>query len=265
MVNPRSPVALLFASLILTAGGEGLTADSQPSQRLAIMKLKPGDNERQAWIRAIGHDEVSTLRLMMSQYQIDQLLETTTFNGKNALMVASKTGDLPLVQALVSAGADIDDTTATNGTAFMFAVLGNQFRVAQWLAARGADINVVGSNGWTALTIAAAKGYLDLLDWLIGQGAHAQVRDVYRFTPLIRAVENNHERSAALLLSLPGTDVNAQDEFDNTALHHAVSAHNAAMVSLLLKHSADVSIRNRSGLTPGMLASGIPVMEDLFR
>ena len=178
------------------------------------------------------------------------MLSVTASNGKSALMVAAKTGNTALAKALVEAGADVNEATETNGTPFMFAALGDQQEMAQWLLDQGADLNTVGSNGWTALTIAAAKGQVHMLQWLISQGAQTQVRDVYRYTPLIRAVDNGYAEAAAVLLSLVETDVNAQDETHNTALHYAVSAGDFPMVKLLLEHQANSGILNRKGISP---------------
>lgn len=247
----------LALSLLLVTQGIAMARGSD--QRI---DLEPRVQSR--WISAIGNDRVDTLRQMLNRHAPAQLLGLTASNGKNALMVASKKGDLSLVKSLVAAGADIDERTQTNGTAFMFAVLGNRRQVAEWLLAKGANIQVIGSNGWTALTLAAAKGHVDLTQWLIDNGAQTQVRDVYRFTPFMRAVENGRESVARLLLSLPDTDINARDEYDNTALHHAVSAGDESMVRLLLQHGADPELTNRDGASPVMLASDRPAMQALL-
>lgn len=220
--------------------------------------------DERVWISAIGNDRTETLWQMLNRHEPQQLLAVTADNGKSALMVASKKGDLPLVKALVAAGANIEDKTLTNGNAFMFAVLGNHKSVAEWLLIRGADIHVVGSNGWTALTLAAAKGYVELLQWLIDRGADTEVRDVYRYTPLMRAVENGRHSAARILLAQKGTDINAQDEYENTSLHHAVVAQDVPMVRLLLQHGAAADIANRDGATASILAVDKPVMRALL-
>lgn len=218
--------------------------------RLSVVRLKFGSDEKATWISAINHDRLDQISLMTDQYEPNQFLSVTTENGKSALMSACKEGSLELVTSLVGAGADVNEKTLTQGTPFMFAVLGGHLSIAMWLKEQDADINVAGSNGWTALTIAAAKGYVDILRWLIDEGLDPQARDVYRFTPLMRAVDNGFVEAAALLLTLSQTDVNARDEYENTALHHAVSANNIPMVSLLLEHGADHLLKNRDGLSP---------------
>lgn len=250
MIRPSSPLAVLFASLIVSASGDTMAMDRNlvPRHSYVPAKLKP--SSKLSWMSAISNDDSRKLATLLSENDPRSLLSITASNGKSALMVAAKKGDLSLAKALVRAGADVNETTDTQGTPFMFAVLGGHQNLAKWLLVRGADINMVGSNGWTALTIAAAKGQVHLLQWLISEGANTQVRDVYRYTPLLRAVDNGYVEAAAVLLSLVETDVNAQDEYDNTALHHAVSSGNLSMVSLLLEHNADPEIANRDGVSP---------------
>lgn len=248
---------IIAVQLVISSAGSDASTFKAPAKISA--------STRQAWISAIGSDHVDQLVQLRDEHGLSELLEITASNGKSALMVAAKKGDLTFAKNLVAHGASVHDTTITNGTAFMFAILGNQSEMVAWLYEAGADIKVVGSNGWTALTIAAAKGNADLLQWLLDRGAKGQTRDVYRYTPLLRAVENGYIETATILLLLPSTEVNAQDEYDNTALHHAVSASNVHMVRLLLSHGADSDIVNRQGLSALDLASGISAMESELR
>ena len=257
VINPGSPIAILFASLIVAASGDTYAVETNGSQKpsLAVVKLKA--STKLSWMNAISSDDNDTLFQIIKENDASSLLSLTASNGKSALMVAAKTGDLDLIEALVEMGGNINETTDTQGTPFMFAVLGDNLEVAQWLIEQGADVDAVGSNGWTALTIAAAKGKTPMLQWLIGLEAKTQVRDVYRFTPFMRAVDNGYVETAAVLLSLVETDINAKDEYDNTALHHAVSAGNIAMINLLLEHHADVRAVNRDGVSPLVIAQSL--------
>ncbi|MBX2885378.1 MAG: ankyrin repeat domain-containing protein [Granulosicoccus sp.] len=250
MISPGSRLAVIIASLIVTASGYALQFERPATQRLSIVRLKFGTSERQAWISAINNDSISKLSLMIEQFDPHEFLSETAENGKTALMSACKKGDLDLARRLLDLGADVNAKTQTNGTPFMFAVLGGHLEVARSLLDNGADIHVAGSNGWTATTIAAAKGHVEILKWLVEQGADPQVRDVYRSTPLLRAVSNGFEQVAVYLLSLPDTDVDVQDESDNTPLHYAVGAADLPIIKLLVEHGADHTIENRKGQTP---------------
>lgn len=263
MISPGSRLAILFASLIVSASGNLMAVDRPAAHRLSIVRLKFGESEKESWISAISNDKIDQLSLMVDQYDPKLFLHITAENGKSALMAACKQGRLDLVKNLVEAGADVNGQTLTQGTPFMFAVLGGHLDVARWLMEEQADIHSAGSNGWTAVTIASAKGYVDILAWLIEEGADAQVRDVYRYTPLLRAVSNGFEDVTTLLLSLPETDVNAQDEYENTSLHHAVSMKNHSMIKLLLSHGADPSLVNRAGLSPYVMAGELRHLFDV--
>ena len=229
------------------------------------------------WVSAISADNVSVLRALLDESNavdadganenktananVAPLWTLTASNGKTALMVASKVGDVALAKRLVDLGSNIQDRTITNGTAFMFAVLGDQTSIAQWLVGLGADINAKGSNGWTSVMIASAKGLDGTLGWLLSEGANAQTPDVYGFSPLMRAADNGHAEAVRLLLGkdVPaGDDTNAdtglvdvhwQDELENTALHYAVAGSYQDIVQLLLDADADVKIKNRAGLS----------------
>jgi ankyrin repeat protein len=60
---------------------------------------------------------------------------------------------------------------------------------------------------------------------------------------------------------LAKTDVNAQDEYDKTALHHAVSSSNIRMIRLLLANGADSDIANCEGQSAKYIASGISALK----
>ncbi|NND91760.1 MAG: hypothetical protein HKN42_12940 [Granulosicoccus sp.] len=257
--------SILLAGLLMASVGGTATTTGETAVYNRALGPVLDSAARLRWVRAIGTDQVAQLAAMIERYDARQLLDITASNGKTALMVASKQGDLQLVKTLSDAGARINATTVTNGTALMFAVLGNRQSVAHWLFERGADIHVIGSNGWSAVMIAAAKGHLAMLRWLVAEGADTQVRDVYRFTAMMRAVENGHLDVASFLLSLPGAQVNARDEYGNTSLHHAVSAVDVQMVELLLAHGADPDLQNRSGHSARDLAADDSPMKSLLK
>jgi len=211
------------------------------------------------WASAIAKDRADTLQQMLDQRignknEAVELLREVAPNGKSALMVASKQGELALARRMVELGANVNAFTQTGGTPLMFAVLGNHLTLARWLHQAGADINAKGSNGWSAATIAGAKGQTDMLRWLIDAGADINSPDVYRFTPLMRAVDNQHTESVQVLLLQGHAGVHFKDESDNTALHFAVANKHSAVIKLLLKHGANPLQANRDGITPVDLA-----------
>jgi len=221
------------------------------------------------WASAIANDRVETLQQMLDEHIDDashalSLLRVVAPNGKSALMVASKQGKLALTKRMVGLGANVNELTQTGGTPLMFAVLGNHVELARWLHQAGANINAKGSNGWSAATIAGAKGQTEMLRWLISADADIDSPDVYRFTPLMRAVDNQHIDSVRILLLEGKAGVNFKDESDNSALHFAVANRQIEVIQLLLKHGADPLQANRDGITPTDLAKQYPNVAAIF-
>ena len=254
MISQSSPLAALFASLVVCASGEEGVAQRYKQSRLVTASPKLRASLRRAWISAIDNDDALKLAAILVEDANRALLSISACDNKCALMVAAEQGDLPLARSLVRLGADVNEKSDTFHTPFMFAVRRNHQQMAEWLLDQGADLNTVSSDGWTALTIAAAKGSVRILQWLISEGASTRIRDLSGFTPLLHAVSKSHPEAAAVLLSLVETDINACNEDDNTPLHFAVSKGDVAMVRLLLQHQANPNLLNKQGDSPIQLA-----------
>ena len=216
------------------------------------------------WRSAIMNDDTARLRELLQQAATpEEQVAELSHNGKSALMIACKTGDIQFVEKLLELGADEHAATATGGTPFMFASLGGHEDIVRLLHSRGVDINAQGANGWSATTIAAAKGYDGLLKSLIEMQSELNAPDVYRWTPLMRAVDNGHIDAVKVLLQAPRLSLNSQDETGNTALHHAASNANAEMLVLLLEAGIDQNIENNSGTTAAQLVTALSNSEEL--
>ena len=271
-------VCSLASGLLATSNALASDINSQPSvdslsKSSSVVSAEPASKPlttAEKWSSAISNDQVEKLKAMLldARSRVDAgktLLKQRAPNGKSALMVASKTGDVQFAKRLVALGVNVNELTVTGGTPFMFAVLGNHIELAGWLHSVGANIDAKGSNGWSAATIAGAKGQSDMLRWLISAGADVDSPDVYRFTPLMRAVDNRHLESARLLLKQGRSRVDAKDEADNTALHYAVANQQEAMVKLLLQFGADPVHANRDGIRAIDIATEHPAMMMLFK
>lgn len=170
-------------------------------------------------------------------------------NGKTALMVAAKQGDIERMKRLLDQGAGVNRPNNNGGTPVMYAALSGDPDTVMLLLERGARVNAVASNGWTALMIASVKGFVDVARLLLEHGAEPNQPDVYSWTPLMRAVYQERPQIARLLAEHDQTRVNHRGENGVTALHLAVARGNAEAVKLLLANGADPAIRDASGRT----------------
>ncbi len=171
-------------------------------------------------------------------------------DGQTALMLAIKTGELPVVEMLVKAGADVNTVEKFHHqTPLMWAATApkNAGAMVKLLLAKGADVKPralysdwpsqitsepraqyrpVG--GLTALLYAARDGCYDCVDTLIAAGADANLPTPEGVTPLMLALDNDHNDVARLLMNR-GANPNVWDWWGRTALYIAVDRKAAAL------------------------------------
>lgn len=82
-------------------------------------------------------------------------------------------------------------------------------------------------------------------------------------TLMIEAAEEGDYKTVQKYLDEYGVDINAQDEYGNTALHLAVSKNNPVMVRILLNRGADPNIENSQDVTSIMVARSVYIAEML--
>ena len=84
-------------------------------------------------------------------------------------------GNIRLVQALLHAGANIDETDARGATALANAARGGHLQVVQVLLEEDADVHVADADVQTALMHAAAGGFEQTVAALLDKGANVQL------------------------------------------------------------------------------------------
>jgi ankyrin repeat protein len=101
---------------------------------------------------------------------------STRVGGYTPLLIASKNGHAPMIEALTGGGADPNSATTNGTTALMFAAQAGNGDAVTALLARGADVNAKEKvKGETALMIAAAHGRVDVIRILTAKGADPNV------------------------------------------------------------------------------------------
>lgn len=125
--------------------------------------------------------------------------------------------------------------------------------------AKGADVNAKGKYaGWTPLILAAKKGNTELVDFLLAHGADVNAKSNPRCrTALMEAVRNRKVETVKILLGA-NPDVNAVDWEGYTALMFAAISGQLDVVHELLTYGADEYVKNKTGSSALMMASGYP-------
>jgi ankyrin repeat protein len=200
-------------------------------------------------------------------------------DGETALMLAIKTGELSVVEMLIKAGANVNaKETFHNQTALMWAADApkNAGGIVKLLLSNGADYKPRaltsdwGSQitsepraqyrpvgGLTALLYAARSGCYDCVEALIGAGADVNYPTPEGVTPLMIALDNDHNGVAKLLLDR-GANPDLWDWWGRTPLYIAIDRREAVFAPL---RTGLVTIRTPSAPPTPQASSGPPISD----
>ncbi len=169
--------------------------------------------------------------------------------GVTPLGLASQNGSAAIIQQLVSAGADPNDSQhAVNAgeTPLMHAARSGHVDAVHGLLAAGADINATETwNGQSALMWAAIEGHVPVVHALIDRGADIRAHSNSGATPFMFAVRKGSLPAVRALLAA-GADVNAQRPDGASPLLMAVINGHEDLVDLLLDEGADPNVEGGS-------------------
>jgi ankyrin repeat protein len=170
------------------------------------------------------------------------------------LVEAAARGDLAQVQALLRAGANIEQRDADGRTPILAATAGNHIDVVRALITRGANVNAQYKQRDSAFLLAGARGHTEIVRASLAAGADLKSTNRYGGTALIPACHYGHVETVRLLLTT-AIDVNHVNNLGWTALLEAVilgdggPAH-TEIVRMLVARRADTQIADRDGVTP---------------
>ncbi|PNF21557.1 hypothetical protein B7P43_G12735, partial [Cryptotermes secundus] len=142
------------------------------------------------------------------------------------LLEAARNGNIPVVEKILSQRAKRSGPLAS--------------------LRRGPGANVQDSSGYSALHHAALNGHKEVVQLLLAHEASTNILDVKGSSPLHLAAWTGNVDVVRLLLchgpSVPNVNLTTKD--NETALHCAAQYGHTAVVSQLLEHSCDPTIRN---------------------
>ncbi len=111
-------------------------------------------------------------------------------HGFTALHWAARDGNEDMVNALLTASADVNGVCTQGATALFFASQEGHLPVVKMLLSRGADVNLADRIGMTALSTAADMGCFGVVEALVRSGADVNAADFKGRTALHLACSN---------------------------------------------------------------------------
>ncbi|XP_065195959.1 putative ankyrin repeat protein RF_0381, partial [Sycon ciliatum] len=190
-------------------------------------------------------------------------LDVQESRGWTALKFAVRNGLVKCVEALLDCNANADLADEDGYSPLHNAVVvakdmpdGEGFRMLQLLLRRVCDVNAVNDRRHTPLLLALLQRDRRSAEMLMHYGSDPNSMDADGNTPLILASQTGDDNLVSVFLAR-GAHVNLVSSCrQRTALHYAVEAGVSNIVRFLLRHGADVYIRDNMGDTPLSLASG---------
>lgn len=167
---------------------------------------------------------------------------------RTALSLAIQGGQIPVIQALLDAGADpnladeTDDSLAANSplmeaASTFFAT--NRGEMVRLLIQRGANLNQQDAAGRTALMHALRYSDVDVIETLINAGADLDIQDNEGNTALIMAEFGKSTKIANILKQADAS----QKGLKEVELHQAIQQGDTDRVKVLLQENLNVNMR----------------------
>jgi uncharacterized protein len=142
-------------------------------------------------------------------------------NDGTALMLATERRKWDVVELLLAKGADPNKARdAYTGKTALMAAAGLHAGIVQALLSAGANVNARGKNGATALINAAEANHPDSLKMLLDAGAQLESKATRGRTPLMIAVMNGSVDAARFLVQR-GARIDVADEDNRSIVSHA--------------------------------------------
>jgi ankyrin repeat protein len=186
------------------------------------------------------------------------VLHAATLQSGSSLADAMMNRDAESVRALLKQHVNVNAPQPDGATALHWAAHWNDSETARLLIQAGANVKAASRYGATPLSEASAKGSAALIEALLNAGADPNTLTTEDGETVLMTASRTGNVTAVNALLMRGARVNDTEKFrGQTALMWAAAENHPDVVTLLLKHSADSSIRSLDRpILPGQLRDG---------
>src|SRR3990167_10232754 len=205
--------------------------------------------------QAVSNENPVDNQLTLSLFKL--LSKAKYGNGNTALHVAVEEGNMPLVEYLVTTGADLEAKNKDGDTALTLASYEGHESIVKFLIEKKANLEAKGKNGNTPLSLSSLKGHESIVKFLIENNANLEAKaggEGKGRTPLARASFYGFESIVKLLIKAKA-NLEARDNNDDTPLSLATFKGYESIVKQLIDAGADLEAKDIDGDTLLTLAS----------
>ena len=231
--------------------------EADPTPHGLAVKKNRDDIRRMPTFREDKHSRTLMLACRFNDLETVKALQCQgiTFQMKDGcrntpLHLASRENHREMVSHILQHDVGPNETNGEGKTPLHLASGAGHLAAADLLLQRRADTSIKDLQGNTPLHLACMNGRWRIAELLIKNGADVNCRNRNGASPLYLASQNGRIDATRVLLQNQA-DINAVNgEEKATALHAACRRRHEEVVRLLLKHDADLGIRDAQGHTP---------------
>jgi ankyrin repeat protein/L-ascorbate metabolism protein UlaG (beta-lactamase superfamily) len=201
---------------------------------------------------AVTAGDVATVTQLLNQNP--SLINAPDTAQSLPLHLAASTGQVAVIELLLSKGANMEAGDRENTTPLTCAALLNKPEAVRLLVEKGASLTARDNNGNTPLLAAARSGNVEIVKYLVGHGAALTDVSNRGSNCLHIATSIGAEPLVQYLLG-QNFDLNALNGSGYSPLHFAAMAGNQTIIRLLVAAGANIDQNDNTGLSPLMIAA----------
>ncbi|HEU5454844.1 MAG TPA: ankyrin repeat domain-containing protein [Nocardioides sp.] len=173
---------------------------------------------------------------------------------ERSLLAAARTGDADAAAIALRQGADVDVRDGAGRTPLLIAVTEDRLAVARLLVAMGASPDALDDRHDTPWLVTGVTGSVPMAELLLRFDPDLTIRNRYGGVSIIPAAERGHVGYVRRMVQTR-IDLDHVNDLGWTALLEAIilgdgSARYVEIVSILLDHGADPTLRDGDGVSP---------------
>ncbi|KAJ0182271.1 hypothetical protein K1T71_001640 [Dendrolimus kikuchii] len=229
-----------------------------------MARENPAAEAQESLLYSARHGELAVVRALLDAKTEGKLTLDVNCKGRNRsncgwtpLHLATYFRHVDVVEALLEAGANVDEVNDTGDTPMHKAsFIGNEELVILLLKYK-ADVNIMNGEGRTACDVARSRDVQRLLE--AAQRAERHGRE----SALLNAAKDGKIDDINKLLNDSNPpNINCVDAQGNTCLHCAAYRGHARLAVLLLQNGIDTTLRNNSGGMKDKMDEMIDIMNE---
>ena len=152
------------------------------SLKFPLITTKPTDYESDLLI-ACQKGKLESVQWLIEKEKVDKNFQHEG-DASIPIQVAASFGHLSIVQYLIeNQNVDVDMKGALECTPLHSACLCGALPLVEYLVSKGANIDAKNMNGWTPLHYASQQNYIDIVKYLVSKGADKYAKNNEKDTP----------------------------------------------------------------------------------